>query len=150
MTYISLYDELTNQSLRWRSYIPDSRENRVKNIVSITKALAEANRIRALMALRKGELCVCQIIELLGLAPSTVSKHMSILKLAGLVQNRKEERWMYYRLPDKHERSAEVQGALAWIFVALEKDETVCRDAAQLEQITRKNPSRLCKRQRGA
>jgi DNA-binding transcriptional ArsR family regulator len=48
-----------------------------------------------------GELCVCQIIELLGLVPSTVSKHMSILKQAGLVENRKEARWMYYRLPKK-------------------------------------------------
>jgi ArsR family transcriptional regulator, arsenate/arsenite/antimonite-responsive transcriptional repressor len=121
----------------------------VNTIVSITKALADANRIRALMALRKGELCVCQIIELLGLAPSTVSKHMAILRLAGLVRSRKEERWMYYRLPDECESTTEVKGALAWIVTSLEKDETVCRDAAQLEQITRQNPSRLCKRQRG-
>lgn len=121
----------------------------MNTIVSITKAIADANRIRALMALRKDELCVCQIIELLGLAPSTVSKHMAILRLAGLVRSRKEERWMYYRLPDEHERSTEVQGVFAWIFKALEKDETVSRDAAQLEQITRQNPSRLCKRQRG-
>jgi ArsR family transcriptional regulator, arsenate/arsenite/antimonite-responsive transcriptional repressor len=117
--------------------------------ITITKALADPQRVRALVALRGGELCVCQIIELLGLAPSTVSKHMAVLRLAGLVRSRKEERWMYYRLPDEHERSTEVQGALGWIFKALEKDETVCRDAAQLEQITRQNPSRLCKRQRG-
>jgi ArsR family transcriptional regulator, arsenate/arsenite/antimonite-responsive transcriptional repressor len=123
--------------------------NRVNNIVSIIKALADANRIRALMALRDGELCVCQVIELLGLAPSAVSKHMAILRQAGLVRSRKEERWMYYRLPDEYEPTAEVKGALAWIVASLEKDETVRRDAAQLEQITRQNPSRLCERQRG-
>ena len=71
----------------------------MKDFVAVTKALSDRNRIRALLALRRGELCVCQIIALLGLAPSTVSKHMSILKQAGLVKSRKEERWMHYSLP---------------------------------------------------
>ena len=53
------------------------------------------------MALGAGELCVCQIVELLGLAPSTVSKHMAILKQARLVDSRKEGRWMFYRLADE-------------------------------------------------
>ena len=66
--------------------------------LNITKALSDENRIRALMMLTGGELCVCQIIEMLGLAPSTVSKHMSILRQAGLVETRKEGRWIYYRL----------------------------------------------------
>ncbi|MBW2408107.1 MAG: winged helix-turn-helix transcriptional regulator, partial [Deltaproteobacteria bacterium] len=47
--------------------------------MAITRALSDQNRVRALMALKDRELCVCQIIELLDLAPSTVSKHMSIL-----------------------------------------------------------------------
>lgn len=71
----------------------------MKDSVAVAKALSDSNRMRALLALRKGKLCVCRIIALLGLAPSTVSKHMAILKNAGLVQCRKEERWMYYRLP---------------------------------------------------
>jgi DNA-binding transcriptional ArsR family regulator len=48
--------------------------------------------------LTSGELCVCQVTEVLQLAPSTVSKHMSILRQAGLVEARKEGRWIYYRL----------------------------------------------------
>src|SRR5688500_8554417 len=72
----------------------------LEEFIAITNALADENRVRALLALRGGELCLCQGIEWLGLAPSTVTKHMSILRQAGLVQARKEGRWMYYRLPD--------------------------------------------------
>src|ERR1039457_5801277 len=73
----------------------------MREFMNITKALADENRVRALLALRKGELCVCQITELFGLAASTVSKHLSILYQAALVESRKEGRWMYYRLPGK-------------------------------------------------
>ena len=52
-----------------------------------------------LLALRGGELCVCQITELFGLAASTISKHLSILYQAGLVDSRKEGRWIFYALP---------------------------------------------------
>ena len=61
----------------------------MREFMSITKALADPNRVRILLALRRGELCVCQITELFGLAPSTVSKHLSILHHAGLIQSRK-------------------------------------------------------------
>src|SRR3972149_9935915 len=71
----------------------------MRDFMAVTKALADENRVRLLLALRKRELCLCQLIELVQLAPSTVSKHMSILKEAGLVDCRKEGRWMYYRLP---------------------------------------------------
>ena len=60
----------------------------MRDFMNIVKALGDENRVRALLALRTSELCVCQIIELLGLAPSTVSKHMSILKQARLVDTR--------------------------------------------------------------
>ena len=54
----------------------ETRALDLKDFVVVTKALSDSNRIRALIALRRGELCVCQIIALLGLAPSTVSKHI--------------------------------------------------------------------------
>ena len=60
----------------------------MNDLLTITNALADEGRLRALAALFPGELCACQIIELLGLAPSTVSKHMAILRHAGLVQSR--------------------------------------------------------------
>ena len=57
----------------------------MRDLMAVTKALADENRVRILMALEPKELCVCQIVELLDLAPSTVSKHMAILKQARLV-----------------------------------------------------------------
>lgn len=66
--------------------------------VAVAQALGDGTRLRALLALRGGELCVCDLIALLGLAPSTVSRHLALLWQAGLVERRKEGRWHYYRL----------------------------------------------------
>ena len=72
-------------------------------VISTAKALSDAHRVRVLAALRdRRELCVCQITELLGLATATVSRHMSLLQAAQLVDSRKEGRWVYYRLSDSY------------------------------------------------
>ncbi len=64
-------------------------------------ALSDPNRLRLVFALRHGERCVCQLIALLGLAPSTVSKHLAILQATGMIERSKKGRWVYYRLrPD--------------------------------------------------
>ena len=78
------------------------------------KALADENRVRLLLALRKQELCLCQLVELVGLAPSTVSKHMSILRQARLVEGRKDGRWQYYRLAGANASPA-VRQAIEWV-----------------------------------
>ena len=111
-------------------------------ILNITKALSDETRVRALMMLTGGELCVCQIIEMLGLAPSTVSKHMSILRQASLVETRKEGRWMYYRLSD-----GEIQTAseiLDWLQRHLKKDKRILGDAKKLQLIQKKSKDELC------
>jgi DNA-binding transcriptional ArsR family regulator len=115
-------------------------------ILDITKALADEKRQRALMALAGGELCVCQIIELLGLAPSTVSKHMSILRQARLVEARKEGRWMYYRLPNRH-AAPPVRGAIAWLQKNLGRTTQILQDQKKLQQILKVDREVLCKRQ---
>ena len=102
-------------------------------IQNITKALADENRIRALMMLTRGELCVCQIIEMLGLAPSTVSKHMYILKQAGLVKTRKEGRWIYYGLTDKQNKSA--SEIINWLEKYLKNDSDILKDTKHLQQM---------------
>lgn len=93
----------------------------MKALLDITKALADENRVRVIGGLRGGELCVCQIVELLDLAPSTVSKHLSILRQAGLVEVRKDGRWAYCRLPDRRAPSV-VRQALALVRSGLEGD----------------------------
>jgi len=118
----------------------------MREFMNVVKALADENRVRALLALCQRELCVCQIIELLGLAPSTVSKHMSILKQARLVDSRKNGRWIYYRLADDDVPS-EASEALAWVRESLSSDAQTRKDHARLEQILKLEPEVLCKRQ---
>ena len=67
--------------------------------VSTIRALGDENRLRILMALRHRPLCVCEITTLLGLAASTTSKHLFILRQARLIESIKNGRWVYYRLP---------------------------------------------------
>lgn len=118
----------------------------MREFMNITKALADENRVRTLLALRQGELCVCQITELFGLAPSTVSKHLSILFQAGLVESRKDGRWIYYNLPGKDAPVA-VREALDWVEQSLADNPHVLADSKQLKKIVRQDPTDLCKRQ---
>jgi len=112
----------------------------------ITKALAEENRLRILLALDGHELCVCQLTELLELAPSTVSKHMSVLRQARLVDGRKDGRWMYYRLADAR-ASAEVKEAVAWVKNSLTGNERIGEDTKRLNEILKIEREVLCSRQ---
>ena len=116
----------------------------MRDVLSITKALADGNRLRVLMALTGGELCVCQIVELLGLATSTVSKHMSILRQARLVEGRKDGRWMYYRLPDRGAPKP-VREAIAWVRRSLAESPQTVQDKRKLERILAMDPEELCK-----
>jgi ArsR family transcriptional regulator len=113
----------------------------MRDFMAITKALADEQRVRVLLGLQRGELCVCQVVELLGLATSTVSKHMSILKQARLVESRKEGRWMYYRLADAPEV---VRQAMAWVARSLASDPQVLRDKKRLAAICTSDPHELC------
>lgn len=118
---------------------------RFKKLMPILKALADENRVRILMALRGGELCACQIIELMGLAPSTVSKHLSILKNAGLIESRKDGRWMYFELaPDE---VTPVSEALQFISSNSKNDEQVKFDKKRLKAILDIDPVSLCRQQ---
>ena len=113
------------------------------DFILLAKALADENRVRALLALRDGELCVCDIIELLDLAPSTVSKHLSILRQARLVEAKKDGRWIYYRLAgDKAHH--QVQEAIKWVCNSLSKDSTAKKDAKKIKQIVRNNAKKSC------
>ena len=88
-------------------------------MLSITKALADEGRLKIILMLGKKELCVCHIVDGLALAPSTVSKHISILEAAGLIETSKVGRWVHCRLPGNP--SPEVRGALEWLRGSLGK-----------------------------
>ena len=119
----------------------------MKTTLRVTKALADLQRVRILMMLQPCELCVCQIMEVLGLAPSTVSKHLSILSGAGLVDCRKEGRWMYFRLPEGT-AGAFVRPVLKWLDNTLKNDQTIEQDMKKLRAVVACDPESLCRRQR--
>jgi ArsR family transcriptional regulator, arsenate/arsenite/antimonite-responsive transcriptional repressor len=118
----------------------------MESFLAITRALSDENRVRALLALGDQEVCECQLIELLRLAPSTVSKHMSILKQAGLVKGHKKGRWMYYRLPGTT-ASPIIRQALSWVRQAASKAPRIRMDSRRMEKILRTNRDMLCERQ---
>lgn len=113
------------------------------DLMAITKALADENRVRLLAALEGQELCVCQLIELIGLAPSTVSKHLSILRSARLIQGRKKGRWMYYRLADD-EAPRTARMALVWLLEALDGRKKVLDDKQRLQKVMQRMPHEAC------
>lgn len=126
-----------------------SKQLTLRNLLQITKALADEQRVRTLMLLEDGELCVCQLIELLGLAPSTVSKHLSILRTAGLVDCRKDGRWAYYRLADGKEAEGG-QPVVEWLRQSLAEDEVIQKDRVKRAEVLDSDLEDLCQRQRKA
>jgi len=116
--------------------------------LAIMKALSDRNRFRVVAALQvHAELCACQITELLQVSGATVSRHMGLLAQAGLVESRKDGRWIYFRL--KTEPPADMGPVLKWIRKGVEKSARGAADLQALNQILTIDKVTLCRRQRG-
>ena len=118
----------------------------MKEFMAITKALSDESRVRILLALRDRELCVCQLIELIGLAPSTVSKHMSILKQARLIEGDKKGKWVYYHIAAGAPEAA--SEAVDWVKRHLVSEATIKRDTKNLRAIIKQHPIEVCRKQK--
>jgi DNA-binding transcriptional ArsR family regulator len=118
----------------------------MRHIVRTTKALADENRIRIIGVLKGRELCVCQLIELLCLAPSTVSKHLSILKNARLINSRKQGRWMYYRLSTQG-APKQIAEALDWTVRSVAQTDQFIHDNKRIKEILKIDPEIICSQQ---
>ena len=64
------------------------------------KAVADANRLRILACLKKGEVCVCEFTDVLNISQPAVSQHLRKLKEAGIITERKVGTWKHYRIDD--------------------------------------------------
>jgi len=117
----------------------------MREVMDVLKALADESRLRALCALRGGELCVCQLIALLDLAPSTVSKHLTILRAARLVDSRKDGRWMHYRL-SREFRTLSTSKILALLFKDMAQTRRMVEDRKKLKRICGEDTEKLCRR----
>ncbi len=108
--------------------------------VRLTKALGHPARLRMLAMLRGGDLCVCQLTAVLGLAVSTVSGHLAELRRAGLVREAKEGRWVRYGLSRE-----EAPAALAGRVLDLVAGDGAVRDDQELAtELRRRSPEALC------
>ena len=114
----------------------------MRQFMQVTKALADENRIRILLFLDQTELCLCQVVELLKLSPSTVSKHVSILAQAGLVEVRKEGRWHYYRRRETPEPA--VAAAYNFVNHASIDSSLIRQDRKALKKVLRIDKEQLC------
>lgn len=97
------------------------------------KAAGDPTRTRILKLLEGGGLCVCQVQAVLRLALSTVSKHLAILKVAGLVEDRRDGKWIEYALSG--ERNPYAKAVLAMLRGPLDRDPTIRADRKRLRQV---------------
>lgn len=107
------------------------------------KAIGDPTRTRILKLLESGGLCVCQVQAVLGLAPSTVSKHLTILKLAGLVEDRRDGKWIEYGLT-RESRNPHAKRVLALLRGDLDRDAAVLADRKRLREIKAIPMTELC------
>ena len=116
----------------------------MENFIYTLKAVSDLTRARIIMALaRYDELCVCRITEMLQLAPSTVSKHISILKHAGLVKSRKDGKWIYFCLNKESEKPV-CDSLIKILTENLKDNSTIISDEKRLDQILKSNIEEKC------
>ena len=115
----------------------------MRHFLQVTRALSDESRVKILLFLTHSELCLCQIIELLKLSPSTVSKHMSVLAQAGLVDVRREGRWHYYRLAEEPEPA--VSAAYDFLHKANPKSTHLEKDRRLLKEVLKVDKEELCR-----
>jgi ArsR family transcriptional regulator, arsenate/arsenite/antimonite-responsive transcriptional repressor len=108
-----------------------------RDYVNPFKALSDPNRIRIMKMLTLRELCLCEVRAVLGLSNSTVSRHLTILRDAGLILDAKEGKWVNFRLNNRSQ-SKFIRSTIALVRGSFGDDEAVRRDAIALRRVDRK------------
>ncbi len=105
--------------------------------VRIFKALGDPNRIRIMKMMLERELCLCEVREVLDLSNSTVSKHLTILRDAGLLLDSKEGKWVNFRINDE---SADplISSAIRLVRDSFADDDSVREDLKKVRKVDRK------------
>ena len=110
----------------------DAQALNVRPISRLFKALADETRLRVVALLAHGELCVCHIQAALGLSQSNVSRHLGILRAAGVVQDRRDGTWVHYSLLEPAD--PESARLLAGLTKAFAKDRALGRRLAKVRK----------------
>lgn len=110
---------------------------------AVMKAVSDPTRVRILKILESGEICVCQIIAVIQLSQPTISNHLSLLKSAGLITDRKDKKWVFYSLDGQDGYAGSVLRNLrGW----LNDDPLIERDRERTALARKLGPVAICAR----
>lgn len=109
-----------------------TEDHGVRPLTKLFRALADETRVRIVALLAHGELCVCHIEKALELSQPNISRHLGILRMAGIVDARRDGTWVYYQLA-KQENEA-VQEMLATLTKTFGAERAIRTDHAKLRK----------------
>ncbi len=107
-----------------------------KENTKLFKALSDDSRLRILKMLQSKSLCVCEIQDILGLATSTVSKHLSILRDAGFLMEEKDGKWVNYMI-NPRPNDPRITSILTSLDFWISDEEIIISDKKRLKSIDR-------------
>ena len=111
----------------------------METVLNVFKALSDETRLRILKLLENGELCVCDIVASLDMIQPKVSFHLGVLKEAGLIKDRRQGKWIHYRIDDSDMfRRFLILSTLERI-----QPESVAEDSKRLAQFLKKKSEKL-------
>jgi ArsR family transcriptional regulator len=105
----------------------------VRSFSRLFKALGDETRLRIVALLAHGELCVCHLEEALQVSQPKVSRHLAILRAAGVVEDRRNGSWVYYRLLKQPD--AECERQLRGLVRTFERRTVLRRDLERLVKV---------------
>lgn len=104
----------------------------VRPLTKLFRALGDETRVRIVALLSHGELCVCHLLTALELSQPNISRHLGILRMAGVVDARRDGTWVYYRLVEQEH--AAVQEVLSTVAKAFGAERAIRADHAKLRK----------------
>ncbi|MCK6537999.1 MAG: metalloregulator ArsR/SmtB family transcription factor [Polyangiaceae bacterium] len=105
----------------------------VRTVSRFFRALGDDTRLRIIALLSHGELCVCHLQEALGLLQPNISRQLGVLRAAGIVEDRREGNWVYYRLLEQE--NAECERHLRGLVESFAKRDVLRRDVEKLLKV---------------
>jgi len=108
----------------------------IKDKTKLFKALSDSNRLRILKMLQTKSLCVCEITNILNLAASTVSKHLSILRESGFIIEEKEGKWVNYMI-NPIPSDQRISSLLSTLDFWISDDQMIIADKQKVRKVNR-------------
>lgn len=102
--------------------------------MNITKAMSDKNRVRIIMAIANSPMCVVQLTSLLNLAPSTTSKHVSVLQQAKIIESVRRGKWVFYVLVSE-KKNPLIGDLLSFLEKGTKKSAEILEDKKNIKKI---------------